>query len=165
MFNSYINPTLIVAILPFAFACIATTLAGFLSQDKWLVWVNDIIAIIFVLLASLTNVYVTGQLATGDVIATIAATATLLLSTSFKPLQRWTAFLQQNILVLQDSGFHLIAHPLVPIANIVPLAPIPTIPPTTDMIPLGPSDMALPPAPTNADQATTQFKKLTTGTL
>lgn len=113
MFTAYFNLTLLTAMLPFIFASLATTLAGLLSQDKWADGVNDLIATIFVLAASVADVYVTGKLTDNIalIVATVTATATALLATSFVPLQTWTSFLRQTILVIQDSGFHVVAQP------------------------------------------------------
>lgn len=147
--STYLNLTVLTAMLPLAFAWLATTLAGLLSQDKWPGYVNDIIATVFVILASIADVYLTGKL-TGDIaliVGTVTATATLLLATSFVPLQKWTAMLQSTILVLEDSGFHFIA--TQPSSTTTAAIPTPVFAvPATPEVP-----------PTNADSETTEVSK------
>lgn len=139
--------TMLSVLMPVLFALVASTLSGILAQDHLAEWQNEMIACVVVVLAAIGNVYVSGLL-TGDlsvIIGTVDGVAVVLISSSMKPLQRWTKFLQGTVFVAHDGKISVEAQEDVNIATmplpmsvnrspqgiVLPEIPKTTLPPST----------------------------------
>lgn len=134
--------TTLSVLLPVLFALVASTLSGILAQDHLAEWQNEMIACSVVVIAAIASTYISGLL-TGDlsiIVGTVDGVSVMLISSTMKPLQRWTHFLQANMFVVKDGHLALFGQdeenmPTMPLPEAVNRSPqtivLPEIPKTT----------------------------------
>lgn len=125
--------TILIAILPFAFAWLAMTLYGVLSQEHWSNTAKEMLADGFVIVAALGCAVATTSL-TCDLavfLAPIVAIGTYYFAKESTLLKQWSTILQEGFLVIQDGKVYLFGVQVPSHIQITqpetPIVPVPTI--------------------------------------